>query len=162
MAMSTAQKIGVGALLGGVASIGTSMLLRYFASNKGTQASPGAPVDYSIAWEHAPLVGIAGGAAATILTYFLFGKSTEAAVACGMTALVAGVAPEADAWVMDARSEADLAAPGVATGPCEDATMTRDPVTGQCAGLHGCADVVDTRSRVAAMESSLEDLRQAA
>lgn len=161
MSMSTAQKIGVGALLGGVASIGTSMLLRYFASNKGTGA-PGKPVDYSIAWEHAPLVGIAGGAAATVLTYFLFGKSTEAAVACGMTALVAGVAPEADAWALDARSEADLAAPVVETGPCTDATQTRDPVTGVCAGLHGCADVVDIRSRVAAMESSLEDLRQAA
>jgi hypothetical protein len=157
MAMSTAQKIGVGVLLGGVASIGTSMLLRYFADNKGKNTGTAAApvIEYPIWWEHAPLVGILGGAAATVLTYYMFGKSAEAAVACGAAALIAGVAPEADAWVTEARSEADLAAPAAADCP---AGQTKQ-ADGTCAGA---CDVVDIRSRVAALESSLEEFRNAA
>ncbi len=156
MTMSTAQKVGVGALLGGVASIGTSMLLRYFADNKGTKV--GESIEYSIWWEHAPLVGILGGAAATVLTYYLFGKSTEAAVACGAAALIAGVAPESDAWVTEARSEAELKKPE--TKPCPEGQTAQ--ADGTCAGLHGTADVIEMRSRIAAVEATLEEFRAAA
>lgn len=141
MALSSAQKIGVGALMGGVASVGTSMLLRYFADNKGTAATAGGEVEFPILWEHAPLIGILGGALATGLAYYLWG--TEAAVAAGMTALVAGVAPEADAWVEEARSEKDL-----------EEQKTAGDAEGR--GMRG-SDVVDLRARVARLESVLED-----
>jgi len=159
MGLSTAQKIGVGGLLGGVASIGTSMLLRYYASTKGTQNTDGS-VDFPIWWEHAPLIGIGGGAVATALVGYLWG--TEAAVACGAVALIAGVAPEADAWVVDARSEKDLADPATAPATqadCVAAGRTWNAADGTCAGL---CNVVEIRGRVAAMEASIEELRQAA
>ena len=154
MTLTNAQKIGVGALLGGVATVGASMLLRYFAANKGTSAGAGKPVSYPVWWEHAPLIGILAGAAATALAYYLWG--TEAAVAAGITAVIAGVSPESDAWVTEARAEKDLEA---LTVPCpEGKTRQAD---GSCAGLHG-SNVVEMRARVAALESELESFRRAA
>lgn len=143
MGLSSAQKIGVGALMGGVASVGTSMLLRYLADNKGTAAADGT-VEFPILWEHAPLFGILGGALATGLSYYLWG--TEAAVAAGMTALVAGVAPPADDWVKEARAEADL----------EEQKTPADGEPGGIRGMRG-SDVVDLKARVARLESVLED-----
>ncbi len=152
MKLSSAQAVGIGALMGGVATVGTSMLLRYFADNKGTAAAAGQPVTYPIWWEHSPLVGILGGAAATVLTYFLFGHSTEAAVACGMTSLIAGVAPEADGWVVESRAKADL----------EAATAAQSTPAEGARGLHGSADIIEMRQRIAALEAASEEYRAAA
>lgn len=110
MAMSQAQKVGVGALLGGVGTMGASMLLRYYADNEplkngngeeGTAKEPKFPVW----WEQAPLIGIVAGAAATGLAYYLWG--TEAAVAAGLTSVFTGVAPGVDGWVLEKRGEKD-------------------------------------------------------
>ncbi len=155
MKLSSAQAVGIGALIGGVATIGTSMLLRYFADDKGTSAGAGQPVDYPIWWEHAPLVGILGGAAATILTYYLFDHSAEAAVACGMTSLIAGVAPEADAWVTESRAKADLEAAQAPAAPAAGAG-------GGVRGVHGSADIIDFQARLAALEVAVKEYRQAA
>lgn len=165
MSLSSAQKIGVGALMGGVASVGTSMLLRYFADDKGTSAGAGQAVSYPIWWEHAPLVGIAGGAVATGLAYWLWG--TEAAVACGMTAVVAGVAPEADGWIGEQRGAKDLEAAKTQTMKCANGAAPN--ASGVCADgstpamgrLRG-SDSVELRNRIAALEAEYEEFRKAA
>jgi hypothetical protein len=132
-----------------VATVGSGMLLRYYADNKGTSAGVGQPVEYPMWWEQAPLIGIVGGAAATLLAYYLWG--TEAAIAAGVTAIFSGVSPVADDYVREARATADMEA--------AKATTT----TGSAAqpGLRG-ADYRALADRLAQMEQNLAQMSKAA
>jgi hypothetical protein len=155
MTMSQAQKVGVGALLGGVGTMGASMLLRYYADNKPTSGAGTADAKFPVWWEQAPLVGIVAGAAATGLAYYLWG--TEAAVGAGVAAIFAGVAPTTDAWALEKRGEADakklLAGKkcGDGTAPAADGTCA-DGTTP--AGLRG-GNVRALGARLASLQAQL-------
>lgn len=160
MAMSQAQKVGVGALLGGVGTMGASMLLRYYADNKPTTAAGATEPSFPVWWAQAPLVGIVAGAAATGLAYYLWG--TEAAVGAGVAAIFAGVAPTADSWTLEKRLEAD-AKKLLAGKKCDDGTAPG--ADGACAdgstphGLRG-GNVRALGARLASLQAQLNAVGQ--
>jgi len=108
--MTGPQEVGIGALIGGIAAIGTNLGLRYFADDAMTQPTavgeqPARPFMY----EHAPLLGLIPVGIGTFVAYKWLGGA-PAAIACALTGLFAATAPPIDDWVVEARQEKNAAA----------------------------------------------------
>ncbi len=117
--MTGAQEVGFGALIGGVAAVGTNLGLRYFADDKMTQPTEaGATPTRPFLYEHAPLLGLVPVGLATLASWKWLGGA-PAAISCAITGLFAATAPPIDDWVVEARAEKDAAEkqePGAGNG----------------------------------------------
>lgn len=108
--MTTPQEVGIGALIGGIAAIGTNLGLRYFADDAMTQPTAvGEQPSRPFMYEHAPLLGLVPVAIGTFVAYKWLGGA-PAAVACALTGLFTATAPPIDDWVVEARAEKDAKA----------------------------------------------------